>query len=145
MKSNKRDNSYYFDNIIVKELNIIGEKNLGIDIPDQSTQEWKVFANNLIVEYETERLTLVKDKETGGNFTKDKSESIINSKGKELKDEDVEILKNENGEICTEEHSIQYIRLLGDILLGGTGDSVRSNERDGDAYKELMTRVLRSW
>jgi hypothetical protein len=124
---------------------IISKQHLGIDIPDQSTQEWTNFATNLIVEYESERLPVVKDKETGEMFTKDRSKPLINSQGRQLKDEDLEILKDENGEILTEERGIGSARFLGDILIGGTTDGVDPNERERDEYKDLMNRVFIRW
>jgi hypothetical protein len=123
---------------------LIQERQLGIDAPDQSTQEWSDFAANLITEYESEELPLVKDKKTGEIFKKDGSEPIINAEGKQLGDEDIEMITNEDGNIRTEERGLGYCRLLGDILQGGTGQA-NSNERDSNEYKELMTWVLRRW
>ena len=159
----------------------IREGNLRIAVPDQSTQEWSRFAANLISEYESEELPLVKDKETGEIvssqifgvnlpmsfhqgasvldspldqaqifemireiFKKDGSQPIINARGKQLRDDDIEILTNEDGKIRTEERGLGHSRLLGDILQGGMGQAT-SNERNSDEYKELMIWVLSRW
>src|SRR5262249_29436802 len=68
---------------------IILDNHLDMEIPDQNTQEWTGFANNLLVEYDFDELSLVKDKETGETFTKDRWKPLINSKGKQLNDEDI--------------------------------------------------------
>ena len=122
----------------------IQERQLGIDAPDQSTQEWSNFAANLILEYDYEKLPLVKDKKTGEIFKKDGSKPIINAGGKQLGDNDIEILTDDDGNVRTEERGLGHCRLLGDILQGGTGQA-NSNERNSDEYKELMIWVLRRW
>ena len=123
---------------------IIQEQQLDIAVPNRDTPGWSNFAANLITEYESEELPLVKDKETGEIFKKDGSKPIINAIGKQLEDNDIEILTNEDGKIRTEERGLGHCRLLGDILQGGTGQA-NSNERNSDEYKELMIWVLRRW
>jgi hypothetical protein len=124
---------------------IIHERNLNIDIPDQSTQEWEDFANLLILEYESEELPLVKDKQTGERFIKDRWRPIINSQGKQLRDKDLEIGMDKNGKILTEERGIGSTRLLGDIIIGGTSYGINDNERNKDEYKDIMTWALIKW
>jgi hypothetical protein len=123
---------------------IIQDQQLDIAVPNRYTPGWSDFAANLITEYESEELPLAKDKETGEIFKKDGSKPIINARGKQLGDDDIEILTDDDGNVRTEERGLGHCRLLGDILQGGTGQA-NSNERNSDEYKELMTWVLRKW